>query len=177
MVVWSASSYPRFDISALTQNCGWAPSIDVRNTESTAPHPAFCRLRTQSVRPVKQHEPRCCVGDRALWAQQSLISHCSTSLSPFFVHFLFLQPDIKPSWISEALIPTLFLPGVVQTVSLDCGAVEHTTLFSNDDDSISAIGSTWFGSKADKNERQKRLKCRIIQRSYQPLHLHVPPLS
>lgn len=61
-------------------------------------------------------------------------------------------------------------------VSLDCRAVQYTALFSNDDDSISAIGSMCFGNKAKENDGQKRLKCRITQRSYQPLHRHLPPL-
>lgn len=51
------------------------------------------------------------VRDRPLWAQQSLASRW----------FFQRESHWEPTWISMALIPTLFLPGVVQSVRLDGG--------------------------------------------------------
>ena len=74
-----------------------------------------CVLLTQNTvdRCVQQLDMRCSDGDRSLWAQQSFISRCLASLTPIFsISFscnqTLARSSLKPSWISMALILTLF---------------------------------------------------------------------
>ena len=85
MAMWSASSYPRFDIcETLSINSKLWLSTKHRCQKHRIHCSSSCILSAQNtlVRLVKQFEPRCCGGDKALRAQRSLISHCFTSLRP-----------------------------------------------------------------------------------------------
>ena len=74
--------------------------------------PALCQVRTWSTCQVQQLDPRCCGGDRSLWAQQSLILCCLASWS-LHSHsfFVFVWPGISQeqpfmqagSWLSSSL--------------------------------------------------------------------------
>ena len=105
MMVWSASSCQKFHI--------W-------ETLLTWPRPAV----------VLQLDPRCCGGDRSLWAQQSQIPRCLGRLSldlsiSMSCEQTLTRSSLKPSLSSMALILTLFLPAAVQSTR-SCWMVEDT---------------------------------------------------
>lgn len=51
--------------------------------------------------------------------RQTLISHCFANMSPILsIFFSCDRGSLKPSWSSPALIPTIFLSEVVQTVQM-----------------------------------------------------------
>lgn len=130
-ITWSASSDLKFGVWEIDSGCVWATSIDVTNTESGSPRPA-----------VVLQNAACLSSATARSDLRSLISHCFTSRT-------LARSGLKPSRISEALIPTLFLPKGQWDES------KSLSFFSDDDDeSVSVIRSRWFS-----DERRGRFVC------------------
>ena len=99
-------------------DCVWAPSISVINTESTSPHPSDSSIRNVEILRC------CCVVSNGNFCKT--VTHFTLSCQPeshlsisFSRDQTLARSSLKSTWISVALIPTLFLPGVVWLFRLD----------------------------------------------------------
>lgn len=123
-ITWLVSSNLKFGVWEINSGCVWATSIDVTNTESGSPRLAVVLQNTVRLSNATARSDL-----------RSLISHCFTSRT-------LARSDLKPSRISVALIPTLFLPKGRWDES------RSPSFFSDDDDDgVSVISSQWFSDE------------------------------